>query len=430
MAGPAITVLDTLLYAWLAEPEERRFKLAFNSYYQVAYPAIVRYLAKRSAFDASDLEEFANDTLLKFFQKLGGRRDASIRIKRALTQIEPINLGPFHARSVPVWTKDVSLFWDAVMGFRLTPIPGATDWKTSIVDLTARIKPLQKRGCCLIDEVRSRVSDVSIASASEDLSSQIAVTMEFAHMLSKEVDARTERWAAIEDRYPGIATFVGRTSMIIATLPDLSIPTNGLLFTIAANAHADRCKASTAKKRGGKGREESAQTGVPLLKDERSGDDSTNELPHPLLNPKIDDLGSAMEGEESVDHWLPGRLDEPVDDPAQQYENEQFLVEFLNFLRRPVAEAEDAHEKAATNGRAAAERKKLDSVTRKFDRVISVLDLLGEGHTQDAIAQKLDLSRNQVKYVVELVQEAYERLAAASGSTQLRVWSAGDHYNV
>jgi predicted transcriptional regulator len=38
---------------------------------------------------------------------------------------------------------------------------------------------------------------------------------------------------------------------------------------------------------------------------------------------------------------------------------------------------------------------------------MDILSRIGEGHSQVEIAQLLGLSRNQVKYVVESVQQAY-----------------------
>jgi DNA-directed RNA polymerase specialized sigma24 family protein len=45
---------------------------------------------------------------------------------------------------------------------------------------------------------------------------------------------------------------------------------------------------------------------------------------------------------------------------------------------------------------------------------VAVLSALGEGYTQEQTAQRLGISRNQVKYVVELAQEALQRFTALS----------------
>src|SRR5271170_7172692 len=61
MATPKITTLDRQLYAWLVESDERRFTLAFNVYFSVAFPAVVRFLARISRWDSAHLEELAQD---------------------------------------------------------------------------------------------------------------------------------------------------------------------------------------------------------------------------------------------------------------------------------------------------------------------------------------------------------------------------------
>src|SRR5262245_36836656 len=43
-----MNALDQRLYAWLTEPDEPRFERAFNGYFSVAFPAVVRYLARLS----------------------------------------------------------------------------------------------------------------------------------------------------------------------------------------------------------------------------------------------------------------------------------------------------------------------------------------------------------------------------------------------
>jgi len=54
----------------------------------------------------------------------------------------------------------------------------------------------------------------------------------------------------------------------------------------------------------------------------------------------------------------------------------------------------------------------LQSISSKNERVITVLSMRIEGRTQEEIAETLGISRNQVKYIVELVQAAYEQFCA------------------
>ena len=80
---------------------------------------------------------------------------------------------------------------------------------------------------------------------------------------------------------------------------------------------------------------------------------------------------------------------------------------------------------AAQRGSAKAEKKRLESLRNKIDRMFTVLTLRVEGQTQDEIALTLDISRNQVKYIVELVRESYERFTAACTPASARPSQAG-----
>jgi hypothetical protein len=146
LGGPAesadrrMTTLDHQLYAWLAEADERRFERAFSTYFSIAFPAVIRHLARVSRWDVAQLEELAQDALLRFFEKAGrGRRESSEAIRMALDRIRPLNLGPFHDRQASIWTKGVASFREEVMGFRLGPIDESTDpeWKAAIRALGA-----------------------------------------------------------------------------------------------------------------------------------------------------------------------------------------------------------------------------------------------------------------------------------------------------
>jgi DNA-binding CsgD family transcriptional regulator len=113
-------------------------------------------------------------------------------------------------------------------------------------------------------------------------------------------------------------------------------------------------------------------------------------------------------------------IDDLGADPTGEQIDEDFCERFYAYLRRPLQEAEEAYEQASTRGRAAAERKRLESIAKKNDRLMTVLVMRIEGRTQEEIAATLELSRNQVKYIVELVQSAYRQFCSAIPSPVLR----------
>jgi DNA-binding CsgD family transcriptional regulator len=106
-------------------------------------------------------------------------------------------------------------------------------------------------------------------------------------------------------------------------------------------------------------------------------------------------------------------------DPVLEQIDEDFCEQFYKHLRKPVEEAETAYQEAtARGGRGEAERKRLESIAKKNERLMTVLAMRIEGRTQEEIAENLEISRNQVKYIVELVQSAYEQFCATAARTR------------
>ncbi len=425
-----MTALDSRLYAWLGEPDEQRFERAFNSYFSIAFPAVLRHLARLSRWDLVQLEELAQDALLKFFDRAGrGRREAADEVSNALNWVRPLNLGPLHERQVTGWTADVSGFSRAAMSFRAPPVneTGGAPWKHTIRELAERIPLLQMQGQHLLRTVRLALHlhvdgrDLLEAAADEGSTAGAAPT-EF-ESLASELSAQAARGLDAEKQHPGATHFVAGTVTVVRTIPRLRVPTNSYLFEIALTVYLDECRKRARHKRGGAIR--TLQDPSPTAKIEDASQ-------HPVelvdLEPE-----AASNGEPALDD-APGDAPEhsptgsrlTASDPAVRYEDQEHLEKFYAYLRRPLEEATRACEQASAR---AAERRKLHTLTEKFSRTISVLSMLGEGYTQEQVAEGLDVSRNQVKYIVELVRAAYTRFAAPSTRTSDR-HSPGGHSHV
>jgi len=445
-ANKKMTTLDRRLYAWLSESDDRRFERAFNAYFSVAFPAVVRHLARLSQWDAADLEDLAQDALLRFFDRVGrARRQASETIGMALTRIRPLDLGPLHKRQVTTWTGELASFRTAAMGFRLPEAEAEDDsaWKVSIRALTDRIPGLRRQGFHLLNAVRLElrwVLDVSEEASglpapmapSATVNGEDSTGMEpdderqvaaraFAEQLANEVSAGTPRAREAATEHRELLPFVEDTSSATEAVPRLRVPTNGYLFEMALTLYLDQCKSRGRKKRGGTGAKSS----------------DAGSAQHPLDAQPIEagiEYGGEYDGAEPESGGLTAQASEsalaPSVDPTRQLEEAEFLEKFHQYLRRPVDEAMSAYQDAAVRGKATAERRRLESLSEKFARTMSVLTLLGEGHTQENTAERLRLTRNQVKYIVELVQESFERFTAADRARSDRPSGPGVTHHV
>ncbi|MGO9263996.1 MAG: hypothetical protein ACLQBA_03760 [Candidatus Binataceae bacterium] len=452
MSSTKITSLDRRLYAWLGESDDKKFERAFNAYFSVAFPAVVRHLMRISRWDPTQLEELAQDALLKFFERVGrGRREASGAVQQAVSRVRPLNMGPFHERQVNHWTRDVSSLRDSAMRFRLPQVdePEDAHWKAVIRALADRIPVLRNQGCHILNAVRVELSwecvdeppaEITPIDADEhfpgDLDEKIAndgperyaAAKAFANAMATEATGHTARAQAALLDHPRLVEFVDGTFTVVCALPRLRPPTNGYLFEIAMTIYLDECKKRGRQKRGGSATSPSQTT---------TTESSDLDPQHPFEVLRLD-LENTLEADEYFEGADPitannsskSNFVTPAIDPTLQYENEELFEKFFEYLRRPVADATQSCANAVGTRRAAEERHKLESLMSKFARTTAVLSLVGEGHTQEQIAAQLGISRNQVKYIIELVQEIYARFAADSLRHSSRAAHSREQSNV
>jgi len=418
-----VTQLDQMLYTWLAEPDNRKFDQAFKRYYVEASTKLVAYLGRRSCLVDLDLEQIAVDALLKFFSRVGrDRRQAAELVATALPQIQPLDFGAFHVRQVRRWTTEIGSFRDSSMSFSLRLEDDVErPWKAEIQALTDNVPPLQRQGCHLLEPVRAAVESIAGVTAASEAddpgalegepdSQNYAVLRGFATALRNAAREGSSAASTAESKHPGVVGFVDGSWAVIDVIPLLRVPTNGYLFDIAQSLYLDECKARGRKKRGGISASQRRGNEVP----------GSNGALHPLAQLDLDESGSSEEYSEA--HQFAGPMAVGLDlgsadlafDPAAEQIGDEFCRQFNAYLRKPLAEAEEAYRQAAATGPATAERKRLESIGSKQERVITVLSMRIEGQTQEEIAEALGISRNQVKYVVELVQAAYEQFCAAA----------------
>ena len=404
--------LDQRLYAWLAEPDERRFERAFNAYFGVAFPAVTRHLARLSRWDSSHLEDLAQEALLKFFERVGrGRREASDLIQLTLPRLHPLALGPFHERQMKGWKDEISSFRDSAMGFRVTPRDEADDatWKSTIRALTDRVPGLQRQGGHLVQSVQVKLGwDTGDVTSAEALPVDSENVSSFILSICEQLAEENDRSLAARAQLPGVQRFCEGTRAVVVALPPLRVPTNSFLFEIALSLYLDECKRRGRRKRGG--------TGVSSAGRAEARGESAMGHPVDSMTPETDSTDerdgyaegaetASLAGSQSSASFIPSH------DPTPGYENEDFLERFCQYLREPLDRATALYEAAESPGRAVAERRKVESLTHKFSRTMAVLTHMGEGYTQEQTAKRLGVSRNQVKYIIELVQEAYLRFA-------------------
>lgn len=404
--------LDVLLYAWLSEREARRAELLFRDYFQAAFPAICRFV-RAFHTDAETAQDVAQQALIKLFSHLGTERNAvDGQLREAVSELRPLDLGPLHMRRVGSWREQVSGFRDAAVGFRLpTRVSGpAAAWKDLRDAINRRIPPLTQQGVHFLEEVRQRVeSNSADAAAPESMTSEshsVAVprSEESQDIVEGESFEPAVRrfvenvlrgafiWDAAQHGTLGsadITSFVTHANTVCTTLPTLAIPSNGLLYTIAKRQMLDQLRARRPQ-RAAYVQQLAEVTAAGVLDELESEGVASRENDTP---------------ESPV--WADLAQTEAVDD--QDAEVEVRYRAFLEYLRSPLTRAEATLEAAAARGAAKTERARVESLRAKYDRLLAVLAALQESPqpTEEDIAHRLSLTRNQVKYVIERVREDF-----------------------
>jgi DNA-directed RNA polymerase specialized sigma24 family protein len=405
--------LDVLLYVWLSEEDEQRAQLKFGIYFRRAFSETCRFVRSLQA-PAAEAEDISQQALIKLFKHLGPRRRAADdEILAALAQLHPLAYGPLHVRLVQAWIRGVNGFRDAAIGFRVPDgvQKDSNAWREQRQEINARIDPLTRQGWHLVAEVRTRVEPALLACLKRENSTPLQASrqepVEDERVSFEESGTQTSGAPQINDFVAtligyaegrdsaevenaigctGAVGFVRRTGCVCRNLPALAIPSNGLLYTIAKRQFLDVLKSKRA---------ESALRALEVA----DGDRDT------LLD-ELDLNGSELA---PVEAEGPPLAEQSAPDGREERDVESRFEDFLEFLRAPLTRAEGALAEAERKGKASAQRARVDSLRAKFDRLMAVLQALRESPqpTEDEIARRLGLTRNQVKYVIERVREEF-----------------------
>jgi DNA-directed RNA polymerase specialized sigma24 family protein len=405
--------LDFRLYAWLSEADEQRAELRFSLYFKAAFPALCHYVRSLGQSSAS-AEDIAQQALIKLFNHLGGtRRVAAEEVRGATARLRPIaSWGSMHARLVRAWLQQLTAFLDAAIGFRIdrTLQDNPDSWKDFRNEINWQIDPLRRKAVRFLDEARTRLEPNLLLllgnssndaptpdeatrnklDESEELSvdgGTVSLTAEISRFVSMLRDCAQRRVSSeVTDGLgtAGAYEFVTGTTLVHKQLPPLAVPSNGLLYTIAKRQLIDSLR---VKKR------------EDLIADIADGGSVLDEL----------ELDSCAPPANAVAPTSTATASDPAEGEDRDRELESRYVAFVEFLRTPLTRAEGTLAAASRHGRATTEGARVASLQAKFDRLMDVLDALREvpQPTEEEIAARLDLTRNQVKYAIERIREEF-----------------------
>ncbi len=392
--------LDILLYAWLSETDSRHAEVRFASYFRRAFADLSRY-ARSLGAEGAAAQDIAQQSLIKLFNHLGSnRRAAADAVRVATAELKPLAFGAMHERLVRAWVQQIVAFRDAALGFTVSN-ERESPWRQLRAEVNARVEPLIRQGMQLLGEVRTRLGALLLAAVPTNAREEVSVSWDppqdsvdealrsFVLTLLKRAEA--EDVADIDNSLGCLGTvlFVRHTSTVCAKLPALAIPSNGLAYTIVKNQFLDSLK----------GRRPENVDSLPDIVDE-GAEEILDQLdfggsPTPK---SVEDSSSQQDvGNDTTDR---GGRESGIEGRYRA---------FLELLRAPLTRAEGELAQAKSRGRAAAEQVRVDTLRAKYDRLMAVLLALRETPqpTEDEVARRLGVTRNQVKYAIERIRAEF-----------------------
>jgi len=402
--------LDILLHAWLSETNESKASQRFTQYFRVAFSDVCRYMRSLRADDAT-AQDISQQALVKLFRQLGTkRREADARLRAALSGLRPLDFGALHIERVHTWREQASSFRAAAVAFR------SSDGQRAREEINSCAAPLCRQGRYLLSEVRARADSAlsslislespehhaphgDVAGESQSPSGEAAgldadafehETATFAAKLLRYCAGREIDSVDAAIGCPGVVGFVSRTKTVCEDLPTVAIPSNGLLYTIARRLFLNSLRSRSAAQ----------ATFAAAVADEP-------ENPGVLMEWDIDHPLDAMQPTREMSAATRPEHHSDESDDARDIESRYRA--FLEFLRAPLTRGEAVLAAAASAGSARAQQAKVDSLRRKYERLTAVLRALHDSPqpSEEEIAQKHGLNRNQVKYLIERVRNEF-----------------------
>ncbi len=289
-------------------------------------------------------------------------------------------------------------------------------WQELREEINGRIEPLSRQGTQFLAEVRTRfgasltallrsASPQRVGSAARAEHKQSGSPESDGELAQDRVNEQIQGFVNALLQYaqgrdsarvdsdlgcPGGLDFVSRTHTVCEKLPALAIPSNGLLYTIAKRLFLDGLRRK---------RPESSER-IENVADDEGGS---------VLEELDFDRSVPLEGPRVTESW--SNLTESATPASESTESEvgARYRGFLELLRAPLTRAEAALAAAASKDKAEPEAARVESLRAKYERLLAVLNALRETPqpTEEEIARRQGLTRNQVKYVIERIREEF-----------------------
>lgn len=416
---------EQAFYAWLSAENKAAADSHFGAFYQGFGRTLQASIRKRYWVISQELvDDAVGEAMLKMLELFGEpRRKAIATVAALLASVQPLALGDLHCRRVRAWKGRVAQYRLDVLDFAPAKSIRGPVRRERIDAFNAERSTLVEGGHGLVNEVRMQASDQD--AAADDVQKVVA---RFIATLREWLDSQD---AASIDRKLGLdgaTTFVMSMDDLLLALQQLRVLTMAYAFTVCMNELKKLFRSdgrhSNASQAGDAARTpDETHIGDPGGEDELPDTVSGNisdESSAPAGDLDGQDIGgdggTHVDASDAPDRgpWGPSTSSEDAaarrdidtiadrgPGPDKAASDKELFRLLLSALEEPYRAAQQRLAAAETKRERDRARVEVDRAARDHELDLRLIVGWVDGDTQEEMATRLGITRNQVRYGLE-----------------------------
>jgi hypothetical protein len=382
--------VEQAFYGWLNAESKAEHDLHFTRFYQGFSRVLEGSIRKRfRGMGQHVIDDAIAEAMLIMLEKFGEpRRAAFVAVPEMLARLQPLELGPLHTRRVVRWKTHISQYRLDVLGYTPAAASSNADRQQQIDALVAQHRGLHNDGYACMNDLRAKIETTH--PTPEQLKRAVNLFIKALHQRLASESAQTidQTW-----QLEGASRFVLSMDELLTALPKLRVLSPAYVFVVCMN----ELKALFSAGQEGGDRPTSRLDEDSNERDSKVPEEGEDHDVHERVEP---DFGHDEEPANWHSDGIHGEVEslaDPSEGPEERMAQQQLFHLLLAALQAPIREAQDALARTHTKKDRDRAQTAVNRALREHELDCSLLIGWIEGESQEAQAEQLGLTRNQVR---------------------------------
>lgn len=382
--------IEQAFYAWLNAESKAEHDIHFARFYEGFSRVLEGSIRKRfRGMGQHVIDDAIAEAMLIMLEKFGApRRAAFVAVPEMLSRLQPLELGPLHNRRLIRWKARFAQYRLDVLGYTPTAESSNAERQQKIDVLVAEHRSLHNDGYACMNDLRARIEATHPTPAQLKRAVNAFVKALHQRLASEAAQTIDQAW-----RLEGASGFVLSMDELLNALPKVRVLSPAYVFVVCMNEL--KALFSSGQEEGGRPaslrNDDSDEPGInPSEEDEAA---HVHEATEPAFGHDEEPASWHHEGINGEIESLADSAAGPEDRLAQQ----QLFQVLLAALEAPIQDAQDALARTQTKKDRDRAQTAVNRALREHELDCALLIGWIEGESQDAQAEQLGLTRNQVR---------------------------------